>query len=126
MTLTKKPMQPTRADRNMNPAAFTTEIALSAGLVAGQDFVLGDPFTEHIVNEAPKTYYTARLLKDPILTTIQVIDAIGFQTKHGGQRWVYINMPKFVWDSLSDHLKAQVVLYMYKHEGGTEMMHLFE
>lgn len=109
-----------RTDKHNNPAAFTTDIAKQAGLVEGQDYTQGDPFTagEH-------TYFTAKLLGDPIETTIRVIDAVGYQTKAGGARWTYINLPRFVWDSLTPELKRDVVGYHYQHEGGTEMRSLF-
>lgn len=109
-----------RTDRNNNPAAITTDIAKQAGLVLGTDYEIGDPFTV-----GDNTYHTARLLGNPVALTIKVIDAIGYYTKSGGQRWTYIALPKFVWDSLTPELKKKVIGFHYQHEGGTEMAGLF-
>lgn len=107
-----------RTDRNNNPAAFTTDLAKQAGLVEGKDYVAGDPFpTGSLV--------TAKILGDPIQTTIRLIDAVGYFTKMGIPRWTYISMPKFVWDALDAPTKKKVIGFHYQHEGGTEMKHLF-
>ena len=108
-----------RTDENNNPAAFTTAIAEQAGLVEGVDFVHGTPFP------APSPYVTAKLLGDPIAITIRVIDAIGYYTKGGAERWVYIAVPKFIWDSLTQDQKRDVIGFHYQHEGGITMKNLF-
>lgn len=107
-----------RTDRNNNPAAFTTDIAKQAGLLEGTDYVAGDPFPSG-------TLVTAKILGDPVQTTIRVIDAIGYYTKMGATRWTYIALPKFVWDALTPAEKKQVIGFHYQHEGGTEMKSLF-
>lgn len=128
-------------DANNNPTAFTTDIAKEAGLVEGVDYVVGEGFEINgSATSGPRTLYTAKLLGDPIAVTIRVIDAIGFYTKSGAQRWSYIAMPKFVWDALkfttlSDAEKGlsfvpnlyqrDVIGFMYQREGGTEMRNLF-
>lgn len=109
-----------RADANNNPAAFTTAIASEAGLVFSTDYVQGDPFT---VGGA--TYYTAKLLGDPVAITIRVIDAIGYKTKAGVERWTYISIPKFVWNSLTSDEKRDVIGYHYQYEGGIALRGLF-
>jgi len=107
-----------RTDRNNNPAAFTVDIAKQAGLVEGVDYVPGDPFpTGNLV--------TAKLLGDPIATTIKVIDKVGYYTKWGQARWTYIAMPQFVWSSLDAAEKKKVIAFHYAHEGGEEMKPLF-
>lgn len=110
-----------RTDRHSNPVAFTTEVAAQA-LKLGVDYVAGDPF-----KVGNKTYYTAKLLGDPVKLTIQLIDKIGFRTKNGkgDQRWIHTVMPKFVWDYLSTEIKRGVIGSMYHHEGGTAMKDLF-
>ncbi len=108
-----------RTDANNNPAAFTTDIAKQAGLILNVDYCAGDPFP------APSTLVTAKLLGDPIKTTIRVIDAIGYRTKSGAPRWTYICLPKFVWNSLTPDQKRDVVGYHYQNEGGTDMRGLF-
>ncbi len=105
-----------RTDRHNNPTAFTTDVAKTAGLVEGKDYVAGDPFNGGV---------TARLLGDPIDTTIKVIDKIGFETASGKPRWTYIDMPKDQWTKLSYNQKKQVISMMYKNEGGSELNNLF-
>ena len=109
-----------RTDSHNNPAAFTIDIAKQAGLVLGTDYTQGDSF-----QVGTMTLYTARLISDPIATTIRVIDALGYKTKSGIERWAYICMPKFVWSGLSPDQKRDVIGYHYQYEGGTEMRHLF-
>jgi hypothetical protein len=107
-----------RTDDNKNPTAFTTDVAAQGGLILGVDYERGTVF--------PTTsFYTALLMGDPIQLTIRVIDAIGYQTKTGQPRWTYINLPKFIWDSLSPTQKRDVIGYHYQHEGGTAMRNLF-
>lgn len=107
-----------RTDRHNNPAAFTTDIARVAGLREGVDYVEGDPF-------GGGRYHTARLLGDPVATTIKVIDNIGFYTQGGNQRWSHTAMPKARWDAMSYDEKKQVVKKMYEHEGGTQLRNIF-
>lgn len=106
-----------RTDDNRNPAAFTVEIAAQAGLILGTDYEPGTPFGN--------LERTAHLLGDPVATTIRVIDAIGYYTKSGGQRWAYIAMPDFIWASLTPNQKVDVVGFHYQREGGTAMRNLF-
>lgn len=108
-----------RADRNMNPTAFTCDLARQAGLQYGTDFVTGDPF-----GSLP-TLYTARLLRDPVALTLDLIDRVGFYTNTGASRWIYIGIPKFVWDILSTNYKKDIIKWMYHREGGTALEHLF-
>jgi hypothetical protein len=109
-----------RTDRNNNPTAFTTDIAHSANLVLGVDYTEGESFESNGV-----IFHTAKLLKDPIQTTIDVINKIGFRTLTNKGRWNYINMPKFVWDGLLDEEKKKVIHDMYHFEGGTQLEKLF-
>jgi hypothetical protein len=108
-----------RTDDNRNPAAFTTDIAAQAGLVLGTDYIEGTPFP------APSNLVTAQLLGDPVDLTIRVIDAIGYYTKSGTQRWIYIAIPRFIWTTLSPTQKRDIVGFHYQHEGGTAMRDLF-
>lgn len=103
-----------RTDRHNNPAAFTTDIAKQAGLVEGVDYSVGDPF-------AGGKYNTARLLGDPVDTTIKVIDAIGFKTKSGANRWSYsdkIGLTNESWAKMTPEQKMNGIYKMYKQEGG--------
>ena len=107
-----------RTDRHNNPTAFTTDIAKLAGLKKGIDYEMGDSFSGG-------KYHTAKLLKNPIATTIKVIDKIGFQIASGNPRWTYINIPKFQWDRMSYQEKKKVIARMYQNEGGTKLKNLF-
>ena len=109
-----------RTDRHRNPAAFTTAIAQQAGLVRDVDYSIGDAFDEG------GRFRTARLIGDPVKLTIRVIDAIGFYTKQGRLRWVYIGIPDWLWADSTDDQKRRVIGFMYQHEGGTEMRGLFD
>jgi hypothetical protein len=108
-----------RTDEHNNPTAFTVNIAKQAKLREGIDYEQGNVFPDR------PTFATARLLGDPILQTIKVIDALGFYTQAGIKRWDYIGMPKFIWLSLAAAEKRDVVGFMYQKEGGTLMRHLF-
>lgn len=108
-----------RTDQDLNPTAFTTDIARQAGLVLGVHYIGGSAFPP------PSTLTTAKLLGDPVAITIRVIDAVGYYTRDGEQRWDYISIPKFVWLSLSPEAKRDVIGWMYEREGGTAMRSLF-
>jgi hypothetical protein len=113
-----------RTDENSNPCAFTTDIAHQGGLIQNTDYVQGTPFE---VNALPESYtlYTAKLLGDPVALSIRVIDNIGYYTRAGAQRWVYIAMPSYVWESLTPDLKRDVIGFHYQREAGVAMRHLF-
>jgi len=112
--------QAMRTDRHNNPSAFTTDIAKMAGLQEGVDYTKGDPFSNG-------RYSTARLLNDPIATTIKVIDKIGFKTASGGNRWTYTDsIPETKnWSRLSYDQKKDVISKMYQHEGGSQLNKYF-
>src|SRR5271170_5380349 len=101
-----------RTDNNNNPTAFTTDLAVEAGLMLGVDYEHGDPFTA-----GGQTYYTAKLLSDPIGTTIKVIDKVGFYTIPPAARWTYIALPYRLWLNLTTLQKSFVIGYMYQNEG---------
>lgn len=114
----------TRADRNNNPAAMTTAVAHDGGLQLGVDYAQGTSFISN-----GQTFYTARLLGDPIAITIRAIDVAGFYTKHGTPRWTYadgpIGIPRALWNSFTPTQKKLTVKILYDHEGGTAMKDLF-
>jgi len=109
-----------RTDKHRNPTAFIVELAKEAGLELDKDYHVGDPF-----NVNGHTYHTAYIIGDILETTLKVIDKCGFYTKGGYIRWIYIGMPKWVWDKLDKNEKKTIIAFMYKHEGGTEMNHIF-
>lgn len=114
-----------RTDYNRNPTAFTTAVAEQAGLKLGIDYEIGTSFYGSVPFGDSNYMVTARILGDPIATTIRVINAMGFVTRIGNPRWLYINMPKFIWDSLFDSEKRDVIGFMYRYEGGSAMIPLF-
>jgi hypothetical protein len=109
-----------RTDVCRNPAAITTDVAKEAGLKFNVEYAQGLSFTSDGV-----TYWTAKLLGDPVALTIRVIDAVGYYTKDGHPRWTYIAVPKFLWDSLEPPQKRDVIGFHYRNEGGVEMRSLF-
>jgi hypothetical protein len=113
-----------RTDDHRNPTAFTTDVAKTAGLVEGVDYSQGAPFSVPGPH-GPVTYYTAKLLLNPIETTLRVIDTATFYVRSGGQRWIYIGIPAFIWNGLTRDQKVAVIGFMYQHEGGTAMRSLF-
>lgn len=117
-----------RTDSHNNPTAFTTDLAREAGLSENVDFSQGDSFQEidHISGTVLHTFYTARLLGDPIETTIRLINKVGFYTKLGQVRWIYIAIPFWIWTTLDPTTKRKVIGFMYQHEGGTELRGLFK
>ena len=108
-----------RTDEHRNPTAFTSDLAKQAGLVLGTDYEVGKPLFP------ASTLTTARILGDPVEVTIRLIDAVGYYTKAGIPRWVYIAMPRLVWAALSHDQKRDVIGFHYQHEGGTAMRGLF-
>lgn len=108
-----------RTDRNNNPTAFTTDLAVE-GQLPPDEWYKGDAF-----EAGGHTYYTAKLLKDPIDTTIKLIDRVGFYTTPPHQRWTYIGIPIDLWHSLTYEQKVKVIGFMYGQEGGMAMKHYF-
>lgn len=109
-----------RTDRNRNPTAFTIDVAHEGGLVLGTDYEAGDPF-----EAGGRTYYTAKLLDDPLMLTQKVLRIATFYTRLHQPRWSYIAIPDFVWQILSPAQKVDVIGWMYEREAGTEMRGLF-
>lgn len=102
-----------RTDRHNNPTAFTTDVAKSFGLVEGVDYTKGDPFPNN------PDMFTARLIGDGIAVTIKGIDEGGFYTEAGQQRWTHTAMSNEAWHALNYEGKRNVIMDMYKNEGGS-------
>jgi len=109
-----------RTDDNNNPAAIITQLAAQGGLIEGVDYVQGTPFEAGGV-----TYYTAKLLGDPIALTIKVIDKVHYKTASGAPRWPYADLPNWVWNGFTTDQKRDMIGYHYMMEGGTAMRGLF-
>lgn len=114
-----------RTDENRNPTAFTTDVARDAGLAEGVEYERGTPFVVDEPNGQKITLYTAKLLLNPIETTLKVLDVAGFYTKHGVHRWTYIGIPPWIWQKASREDKVRTIGFMYQNEGGTAMRSLF-
>lgn len=110
-----------RTERNNNPTAMITDVAKSLWGVEGVDYVQWDSWT----NSEWKTYYTAKLLGDPIETTIKLLDRAAstgrwaFYTKWGKQRWTHTAMSDAAWLALSPEEKKNTVLKMLQREWGS-------
>ena len=109
-----------RTERNNNPTAMTSDVARSLWWVEGVDYEVWDSWT----NSKGQTYYTARLIGDPIQKTIELLDRAAeswrwaFYTKAGWQRWTYTAMSDAQWLALDYDEKVNKVLDMLKHEWG--------
>ncbi len=107
-----------RTDRNNNPTAMTTDVAATLGLIPGVDYTAGDPFSGGV---------TARLIGDPIKTTIKALDNAArpgsgfnaFYTRGGQQRWTHTAISNDEWNAMSPAAKHDFVIKMYKREGGS-------
>jgi hypothetical protein len=110
-----------RTDVNNNPTAFTTDLAAQAGLVEGVDYVPGTVFPTGKAFQL----VTAKIIGDPIAVTIKLIDAVGYFTKTGQPRWIYIALPRWVWNSLTQAQRVDIIGWHYQHEGGVTMRGLF-
>ena len=110
-----------RTERNNNPTAMTTDVAKSLWLVLGVDYEVWDPFT----TASGQTLYTARLLWDPIETTIKALDnwarnpnTHAFYTARWGKRWTHTAMSDEAWLALSNEQKREIVYQMLQREWG--------
>ena len=109
-----------RTERNNNPTAMTTDVAKSLWGVEWEDYVQWDSWT----NDKWQTFYTAKLLGDPIETTIRLLDRAAetgrwaFYTKAWWQRWTHTAMSDADWLKLSPEEKQWVVLKMLQREWG--------
>lgn len=113
-----------RTERNNNPTAMTTDVAKMLGWVLGVDYEIWDSFT----GWDWKVYYTAKLIGDPIETTIRLIDrwiANGidpFYRANWQGRWSYISkigITKEKWQNMSPSEKADIIAQMLKYEWGS-------
>lgn len=106
-----------RTERNNNPTAMITDYAKQLWWVEWVDYVRWDSY----VWEDWRTYYTAKLIWDPIETTIRLLDrwATNNVKKNIFTAWTYFNqlwMTNDKWLSLTRQEKENFILKMLKHE----------
>jgi hypothetical protein len=107
-----------RTERNNNPTAMTVDVAKSLWWVEWVDYVQWDSFQ----TSDWRTLYTAKLLGDPIETTIKLLDNAAstwrwaFYTKWWAQRRNHTAMSDAEWLKLSPEEKQNVVLKMLQRE----------
>lgn len=110
-----------RTERNNNPTAMTTDVAKMLGWELWVDYEIWDSF----ITASWQTLYTAKLIWDPVETTIRLIDrwiANGidpFYRANWQPRWSYISsiwITKDKWVKMSPSEKADVINQMLKHE----------
>lgn len=121
-TTTENNVSKMRTERNNNPTAMTTDMAKMLGWVLGVDYEIWDEF----VTQDNRTLYTAKLIGDPIETTIKLIDRWianwidPFYRSNWQARWTYIWklwLSKSIWSKMSHDQKVKAVYNMLKHEG---------
>lgn len=107
-----------RTDRHNNPTAMTTDVAKSLGLVEWVDYTKWDSFGWW-------KFFTARLIGDPIETTIKWLDNAAkspnisaFYTQGWAQRWTHTAYTDEQWNAMSHEEKRNAVIDMYKNEWG--------
>ena len=108
-----------RTERNNNPTAMTTDVAKSLWLVEWEDYVKWDSFKDKNWN----TLYTAKLLNDPVETTIKALDnwansssTHAFYTAGGDQRRSHTAMSDAEWLAKTPEEKQETVLKMLQRE----------
>ncbi len=113
-----------RTERNNNPTAMTTDVAKMLGWELGVDYEIWDSFT----TGSWTTLYTAKLIWDPVETTIRLIDrwiANGidpFYRANWQWRRSYISsiwITKDKWSKMTYDEKAEVIKKMLQHEWGS-------
>jgi hypothetical protein len=109
----------TTTDQNNNPINLNLDLAIKGGLLNGEDYNLSTVFDTDAYSIA------MIVLGDPVPRIIKVIDKIGFYDEEGYPRWTYISMPNFIWLSLTDEQKRDVIGFIYKHLGGNMMIGYF-
>lgn len=106
-----------RTERNNNPTAMTTDVAKTLWMVEWVDYIVWDKFPN-------SNLHTARLLWDPIETTIRAFDNAAakgiwiFYTQWWKQRWSHTAMTNEQWKKLTDEQKRNVIYAMLQREWG--------
>lgn len=106
-----------RTERNNNPTAMTTDVAKTLWMVEWVDYIVWDKFPD-------SNLHTARLLWDPIETTIRAFDNAAakgiwiFYTQWWKQRWSHTAMTNEQWKKLTDEQKRNVIYAMLQREWG--------
>lgn len=113
--------QEARTNRHNNPTAMTVWAAKTAGLEEWTDYVKWDSFKW----ANGETYYTAKLLWDPIDKTIEAINTMWFKTTSGKDRWSYLDrittadgtrITDEKWNQMNNNEKKNIIKQMYQNE----------
>lgn len=108
-----------RAKRNNNPTAMTTDVAKQGWLILWKDYKQWEPFTW----ANGKIYYTAKLLWDAYELTTRVIDKIGFQTQAWWDRRTYLSrlwLWEWGWGNIAGYTNNQIATLEKAFKATTE------
>ncbi len=110
-----------RTERNNNPTAMITAYAKQLWGVEWVDYVQWDSFTSTDENWVTHTYYTAKLIGDPMDKTIELIDRwVANNAKQNVfSAWSYAKdlwMTNEKWKNMSREEKEALILKMLQHE----------
>lgn len=108
-----------RTERHNNPTAMITSAVAKLGGVEWVDYERWDPF----IGKDGRTYYTARLIWDPIEKTIELFDRgiEKWSMKNIFSMWSYGNklgLTNEKWKNMDSEQKRDTVLRMLKEEWG--------
>ena len=110
-----------RTERNNNPTAMITAYAKQLWGVEWVDYEIWDSFTSTDENWVTHTYYTAKLIGDPIDKTIELLDRwVANNVKQNVfSAWSYAKdlwMTNEKWKNMSREEKEALILKMLQHE----------
>jgi len=110
-----------RTERNNNPTAMITAYAKQLWGIEWVDYVQWDSFTSTDENWVTHTYYTAKLIGDPIDKTIELIDRwVANNAKQNVfSAWSYAKdlwMTNEKWKNMDREEKEALILKMLQHE----------
>ena len=107
-----------RTERNNNPTAMTTDYAKMLWWELGVDYEIWDSF----ISASGKTLYTAKLIGDPIETTIRLLDrALANWNQNIFSGWTYAKklwLNNSVWANATPEEKRDIIYKMLKQEWG--------
>ena len=110
----------TRTERNNNPTAMIVEKVEALWWVLWVDYEIWDPFIWKDNNWNPHTYYTAKLIWDPVEKTIELLDrALANWNPNIFWWWTYASklwLTNDFWKNASDEQKRDTIYRMLQQE----------